>query len=57
MLLLTPNCILIGEFGGDICYIDVKNMRHQEVGKIARNIVKVEHICKLMQKGHVAVAT
>ena len=54
---LTPEFLLVGQYQGDLAYIDIKNMRIQELGQIANNIGKIEHICKLQSRNYLAIAT
>lgn len=54
---INADFLLVGQFQGDLAFIDVKNMRIQELGKIGNSVVKIESICKVSQKNTLAIAT
>lgn len=54
---LTKDYILVGQFNGDIAFIDLKSMQLREVCKIGKSVVKIEQITKLSIRNHIVIAT
>ena len=54
---LTKDHILVGQFNGDIAFIDLKQMTLREVCKIGKAVIKIECIAKMLNRNHIAIAT